>query len=106
MFGGDEAYFRSQSPWQIAEQHAEAVAAGTLVRQVIGDRDETFGFNRDFHEHLVRLKIPHTYTVLPDVGHDPLKTLAALGDSNWDFYRAAFSDQPAMQPAARVPKPS
>ncbi|MCU0983197.1 MAG: alpha/beta hydrolase-fold protein [Pirellulaceae bacterium] len=101
VFGGDEAYFRSQSPWQIAEQHAQAVAAGTLVRQVIGDRDETVGFNRDFHEHLMHLKIPHTYTVLPDVGHDPLKTLTALGDSNWDFYRAAFSDQPAMQPAAR-----
>jgi hypothetical protein len=28
--------------------------------------------------------------VLPGVGHDPLGTLEALGDSNWAFYRQAF----------------
>jgi hypothetical protein len=30
--------------------------------------------------------------VLPGVGHDPLGTLDALGDSNWDFYREAFTE--------------
>ncbi len=91
VFGGDQAYFRALSPWRLAEQHARAVAAGSLVRQVIGDRDETYGFNRDFHEHLARLLIPHTYTVLPGVGHDPVAVADALGEAGWAFYRQAFA---------------
>ena len=46
----------------------------------------------DFHEHLERLKIPHAWTVLPEVDPNPMKTLEALGDSNWAFYREAFGD--------------
>jgi|GEM_PF-1809736 len=77
---------------QLAEQNAEAIIRGSLVRQVCGDEDETFGQNRNFHEHLERLKIPHAWTVLPGVEHNPMKTLQALGDSNWAFYREAFGD--------------
>jgi len=42
------------------------------------------GFTDDF------LKIPHTWTVLPGVEHNPMKTLEALGDSNWAFFCEAF----------------
>jgi S-formylglutathione hydrolase FrmB len=106
VYGGDPAYFRSVSPRVLAEQHAEALAQGSLVRVVCGDRDETFANNRDFHEHLERLGIPHAWTVLPGVGHDPLQTLESLGDSNWDFYQAAFAkraEAPATEqnPATR-----
>ena len=59
---------------------------------VCGEDDETFANNRDFHEHLARLGIPHGWTVLPGVDHDPLATLIALGDANWAFYRQAFGD--------------
>lgn len=92
VYGGDQEYFRSVSPRRLAEQNAEAIIKGSLVRQVCGDEDETFGQNRIFHEHLERLKIPHTWTVLPGVEHNPMKTLQALGDSNWAFYREAFGD--------------
>jgi enterochelin esterase-like enzyme len=90
VYGGDPDYFTSVSPRALAEQHAAAIGRGTLVRVVCGDRDETFGNNREFHEHLERLGIPHTWTVLSGVGHDPAGTLTALGDSNWEFYRQAF----------------
>jgi enterochelin esterase-like enzyme len=92
VYGGDQEYFRSVSPRRLAEQNAEAIITGSLIRQVCGDEDETFGPNRDFHEHLERLKIQHTWTVLPGVGHNPMKTLEALGDSNWVFYREAFGE--------------
>ncbi len=92
VYGGDQEYFRSVSPRRLAEQNAEAIIRGSLVRQVCGDQDETFGQNRNFHEHLERLKIPHAWTVLPGVDHNPMKTLQALGDSNWAFYREAFGD--------------
>ncbi len=90
VYGGDQEYFKNVSPRRLAEKNAEAIIKGSLVRQVCGDQDETFGPNRDFHEHLERLKIPHAWTVLPGVDHNPMRTLEALGDSNWTFYRAAF----------------
>jgi poly(3-hydroxybutyrate) depolymerase len=101
VYGGDPDYFRSVSPRTLAEQHADAIARGSLIRIVCGDQDNTFANNRDFHEHLERLGIPHTWTELPGVDHDPLGTLEALGDSNWAFYRQAFGDLAGSRPPAR-----
>lgn len=89
-FGGDMAYFRAQSPWVIAQQNAAALRK-MPIRQAIGDLDETSPFNRDFHQRLVELAIPHTFTILPGVGHKPLAVLEALGEANWKFYREAFA---------------
>jgi poly(3-hydroxybutyrate) depolymerase len=102
VYGGDQEYFRSVSPRRLAEQNTEAIINGSLIRQVCGDEDETFGPNRDFHEHLERLKIPHKWTVLPGIDHNPMKTLEALGDSNWDFYREAFGEQVTVTPSASL----
>ncbi|MCX5689607.1 MAG: alpha/beta hydrolase-fold protein [Planctomycetota bacterium] len=95
VYGGDQEYFRSVSPRRLAQEHAAAITKGSLVRLVIGDKDETFGANKEFHEHLEHLKVPHTWTVLPGVAHDPLGVLKALGDENWGFYRVAFAEVPA-----------
>jgi CubicO group peptidase (beta-lactamase class C family)/acetyl esterase/lipase/esterase/lipase superfamily enzyme len=98
VYGGDQAYFRSVSPRTLAERNAAAITKGSLVRLVIGDKDETFENNRAFHEHLESLKIPHGWTVLGGVAHDPMGVLRALGDDNWAFYRAAFG--PGEAPAS------
>ncbi|MFN5624104.1 MAG: alpha/beta hydrolase family esterase, partial [Planctomyces sp.] len=58
---------------------------------VCGDRDETFQVNLEFHEHLERLGIPHSWRVLAGVDHNPLATIEALGAENWSFYRAVFA---------------
>jgi S-formylglutathione hydrolase FrmB/mono/diheme cytochrome c family protein len=100
VYGGDPEYFRSVSPRVLAEQHADAIRRGSFVRLVCGDRDETFAANRDFHEHLERLGIPHTWTVLPGMDHNPLRTLEALGDANWGFYRQAFGGAAAAEAVA------
>jgi S-formylglutathione hydrolase FrmB len=92
VYGGDPEYFKRVSPRTLAEQRADALARGSLIRVVCGDQDTTFANNRDFHEHLERLGIPHTWTVLPGVDHDPLGTLEALGDAHWAFYRQAFGE--------------
>jgi len=99
VYGGDQAYFRSVSPRRLAEDNAAAITKGSLVRMVIGDRDETVGNNRQFHEHLERLRIPHTRAVLAGVAHDPMGVLSAMGDENWVFYRAAFGGTPAAKTA-------
>ena len=90
VFGGDMAYFRAQSPWLIVEQNAEKLRSGLLIRQIIGDRDETLSFNRESKKHLDALKIPHTYRQLPGIPHNPNLVLNALGEDNWAFYNAAL----------------
>ncbi len=60
-------------------------ACASRLRLVIGDRDETFENNRDFHLYLGSLGIPHDWIVLPGVGHDPFQVLTALGDRQWAF---------------------
>ncbi len=90
VYGGDQEYFRSVSPRRLAKENAAAITQGSLIRMVCGDQDETFSNNRAFHEHLENLAIPHSWTVLEGVDHNPMKTLEALGDSNWQFYRQAF----------------
>ncbi|HBJ85380.1 MAG TPA: esterase family protein [Verrucomicrobiales bacterium] len=90
VYGGDMAYFQAHSPWRIAEQNADKLRSGLHIRQIIGDRDETLRFNRDFHQHLDTLKIPHTYRQLPGIPHNPNLLLNTLGDDNWSFYQQAL----------------
>jgi enterochelin esterase-like enzyme len=90
VYGGDPDYFRQVSPRAMAELNAKRLTAGTRIRMVIGTADETYANNVAFHTHLQGLGIPHEWIVLDGVDHDPLKTLRALGDRHWAFYREAF----------------
>lgn len=90
VYGGDQEYFRSVSPRRIAEQNLATISRDSVIRQVCGDQDETFAVNTEFHEYLQRLGIPHTWTVLEGVDHNPMATIAKLGDGNWSFYRQVF----------------
>ncbi|MBM4094837.1 MAG: hypothetical protein FJ276_36320, partial [Planctomycetes bacterium] len=101
VYGGDMAYYREQSPWHIVEQSAEKLRTGLLIRQIVGDRDETLGFNREFKQHLDALGIPLTYRQLPGIPHDPNLVLNTLGEDNWEFYRSAF--RPAPKPVKTSP---
>lgn len=98
VYGGDQEYFRSVSPRRLAEENAEAIRGNSIIRMVCGDQDETYNNNLAFHEHLDKLRIPHTWTVLEGVDHNPMKTIEGLGDSNWSFYRKVF-DPPASKSA-------
>jgi len=90
-FGGDLDYYRSQNPITVAEQQADAVRGKVRVRMAVGARDNTGPLNRAYSEHLKKLNIAHTFTIVPDVGHDTLALLKGLGEANWEFYRAVIS---------------
>lgn len=92
-FGGDLEYYRSQNPITVAEQQADAVRGKVRVRIAVGSRDNTGPLNRDYSEHLKRLNIAHTFTIVPGAGHDTLALLQGLGEANWEFYRAAFGQE-------------
>ncbi len=40
VYGGDQEYFKSVSPRQLAERNAEAIIESSHVRMVCGDQDE------------------------------------------------------------------
>lgn len=98
--GGDLDYFKAQGPWVLAEENAVAVREKVRVRLVVGERDGMLAQNRDFEAHLTELKIPHTFTVLPDVEHSVPQIFGALGEKNWEFYRAVFHVSAMPQPGA------
>jgi enterochelin esterase-like enzyme len=89
---GSREHFREVSPWELAKANAGTIAKGSLVRIAVGDRDGTFALNKEFHDHLDALKIPHEWSPLAGVEHDPSKTLEALGEATWAFYRKAFAE--------------
>ncbi|MCX7199174.1 MAG: alpha/beta hydrolase-fold protein [Proteobacteria bacterium] len=89
--GNDPDYFKAISPWFIAEGAAAALRdQKTAIRHVVGARDDTRDLNRQFHERMASVRIPHDYSELPDVGHDARALLVALGDRNGEFYRRAL----------------
>jgi enterochelin esterase-like enzyme len=93
---GDLAHFKAQSPLTIAERNAAVLRGKSRVRQAVGSRDFTAELNRAFSAHLQQLNIEHTFTEVSGVGHDTLALLRALGERNWEFYRAALA--PAHSP--------
>jgi len=91
VYGNDQEYFKNVSPRRLAQANAEAISTRCIIRHVCGDLDETYANNLAFHQHLEKLGIPHQWRVLQEVDHNPMKTLAALGDSNWEFYNSVFN---------------
>jgi enterochelin esterase-like enzyme len=94
-FGSDLDYYRSQNPIRVAEQQADAVRGKVRVRMAVGSRDNTGPLNRAYSDHLKKLNIAHTFTIVPGMGHDTLALLRGLGDANWEFYGAALTVKPS-----------
>lgn len=91
VYGGDQDYFKEQSPWELVKQYATDTTHAKLhIRQVIGDGDDVLDINHDFAAHLTQLKIPYSFTVLTGIAHDTMPLLNALGNANWEFYRTVF----------------
>ena len=98
-YGGDQEYFRSQSPIFLAKQNADAVRGKVAIRQLIGEKDPLLENNRRFSEHLTALNIPHAFEVLPGVSHgSPRATFAALGESYWEFFRVFLEGSSSDEP--------
>jgi S-formylglutathione hydrolase FrmB len=90
VYGGDQEYFKSQSPWLLAERNADTVRGKRRIRLVVGERDNVLDNNRTFDARLTALNIPHTFVVLPGASHNLREVIDALGESNCEFYREAF----------------
>lgn len=94
VYSDDMTYYVAQNPFTVAEQYAAAIRgtprALTHFRQVVGSLDFTLPANEEFRVHVTRLAIVQEYTLVPNVGHDTMALLEALGERNFAFYRAVF----------------
>ena len=89
--GNDMGYFRSISPWVLAESAAEKLRENKVViRQAVGSRDNSRDLSVRFHDRMEWLSVPHEFVELPEVTHDAEEVLGALGERNGRFYRRAL----------------
>lgn len=91
VWGNDQAYYRAQSAWSLAESCGEKILASKpLIRQIVGGREVVLENNRLFHERLQSLGIEHEYLVLPGVDHSVPQVVSAMGERFWEFYPRAL----------------
>ena len=86
-YGGELDYYRAVHPITVAEQQADAVRGKVRVRIAVGALDNTEPLNRAYSEHLAKLNMDHTFTVVPGVEHNALALLRGMREANWEFYR-------------------
>ncbi|MEQ8904026.1 alpha/beta hydrolase-fold protein [Ekhidna sp.] len=86
VYGGDIDYFRTNSPWVLAEQNVDAIRNQVKIRMILGEMDPSLSNNQQFSQHLMELKIPHTMTLVPNAGHSPKEMFTNLGESYWEFF--------------------
>ena len=100
VWSSDPDYYLSEHPWTIVAEQPEAHGRlGTVLRIGCGEIDAMLPGNADFHQHLITLGVPHSYTTVPNVDHDALQTLQGLAaQTGWGFYAAALA-VPDPQPA-------
>ena len=59
IFCGNREYFQANSPWILAEKNADVIRSKVTVRIIVGGEDRLLQRNRNYHELLSRLEIPH-----------------------------------------------
>lgn len=91
-FGGDKERFRKESPTFLVKKNADKIRGKMAIRLFDGDQDFFYQQNEKFHKLLNDLEIPHTYTILPGVGHDQGKIYREMGMEMFGFYREVFSE--------------
>jgi enterochelin esterase-like enzyme len=92
VYGSDMDYYEAQTPWRLAEQRAGSLPDNLSIRIMVGDEDSMLDNNRALHAHFLARGIDHEYREFPGIDHSPLRTLQAIGPSNWSFYRSVFGN--------------
>ncbi len=92
-FGGDLEDYRAKSPLTIAKAKANDIHGNSRVRVAVGKLDFTAELNQSFSEQMKNHGIDHAFKLVPGVGHNTIALLKGLGESNWDFYKAALGEE-------------
>jgi enterochelin esterase-like enzyme len=86
-FFGDPEYYAAVSPWSLALANSPEVRAVSRIRVLGGADDGRLATEiRAFTQVLDALRIPHEFHEIPDVAHDYLAIMDALGDEYFSFW--------------------
>ena len=94
-FGGNRDYFHQGSPWVLVRENAKKIRGRTFVRIGVGDRDNLFERDTNYHKLLDSLNIRHDFFTVPEVAHEQGKFYEKLGGGAFEFYRRAFRTAPS-----------
>lgn len=101
IYGGNEEYYKANDAWNVLEKNADAIRDRTFVRVAAGGKDNLLEKNTAYHELLTKLKIGHSFDIIPNATHNPSQVYGGLGDKTWAFYSKAFAQ--ANRPAGAKP---
>ncbi len=90
IYGGSQDYFVAVSPRKMAEDNVSDLKENMFIRIAVGDLDETYNDNWEFHEYLTQLGIPHEFIIGEGIAHNPIQLLNFLSEENWTFYQKVF----------------
>ncbi len=91
VFGGDLAYARAQSPWQIVSRNAARIRGRTRIRLYVGEKDRFRQTDENFHKLLGELGIQHEFGVVPHSAHSAREFFADFPGDFLAFDRMAFA---------------
>jgi enterochelin esterase-like enzyme len=91
VYGSDPAFFHENTVWTDTERNAGKLHPGTMIRLVVGDKDEwVYARLQDYHAELNRLRVPHDFIVVPGAQHPAMPLYDWLGDRAFEFFTKAF----------------
>jgi len=98
-FGGDQAYFESQSPGTLAAKNADQIRKQS-IRIISGDQDSLFPVAKKLDDVLTGLKIPHEFFPVAGSPHNHDQLLQYETFDTMAFYGKVFS-KPGVNGATR-----
>jgi endo-1,4-beta-xylanase len=93
-FGGDAEYFKTQAPAALLEMNAAKLRGRTMIRLIVGDKDNLQVPNRAFDEALTRMNVPHQFHISTGAPHSVREVIARLDVNPFEHYARAFASLP------------
>jgi endo-1,4-beta-xylanase len=89
-FAGDKDRFWAEHPLQLVEKNADRIRGKMNLRIGVGQDDNLLSRNKELHELLEKLKIEHSYEVVPGVGHNSADYYKKLAAKCLEIHRKVF----------------
>lgn len=92
VFGDDLEYCRKQSPWTIVRENSAKLQNDVIIRQIVGEEDMLVEKNKDFHELMNELGVPHEFTTVRSAPHNYPRVYENFQGNPFKFYLEAFGE--------------
>lgn len=92
----DSGRHADNNVFALARKYAAHPAPPTRIFMIIGDQDQNYPSNLEYHKLLDDLKIPYTKRILPGVSHNNKQYYDLLGEATFRFHAESFKQGPGL----------